>query len=210
MKYGIFGGTFDPIHTGHLLLVEKAMDIFSLERVFMVPTGVSYLKSGVSAAADRLEMTRRAVWELADERLVVDDVEILREGSSYTYETLEYYKESFPEDDCYLIIGEDSLRYIEKWRCSKRIFELSTILVAGRNESYHPAIGNDMGYSEASLDTLIRDLTDRLECRIEFFAFDCDVSSTEIRRSLKNGEDVSAYLTDSVKQYIDEKGLYRL
>ena len=118
-KIGILGGTFDPIHNGHLQLAESAYNEFGLEKVIFIPTGVSYMKSGVSQAHHRYEMCSLAISSFP--YFEIDDEEIKREGNTYTFETLRYLNSKYPDAEICFIIGLDTLYSIETWKNIKEV-----------------------------------------------------------------------------------------
>ena len=127
MKIGILGGTFDPIHNGHLYIAKKAMEKYSLSKVLFIPTGVSYMKSGVSLAVHRYEMTRLAIRDFPE--FEISDLEVFRGGNTYTFETIQELKKEYPDDKFYFIIGTDTLFMMEKWRNFEYLFENLTLIV---------------------------------------------------------------------------------
>ncbi|MDO4529968.1 MAG: nicotinate-nucleotide adenylyltransferase, partial [Lachnospiraceae bacterium] len=133
MKIGIMGGTFDPIHYGHLILAETAYDRFGMDKVLIMPAGDPYFKveRGVSADEDREAMTRLAIE--GNPHFEFSDLELKREGDTYTVDTLKILKEQYPYDDLYLIVGSDTLFQMEKWYKPQEIFQMATILSSRRN-----------------------------------------------------------------------------
>lgn len=203
-RIGILGGTFNPIHTGHLMLAEWARDSAGLDQVWFIPTGTTYMKSsqeGVSAAAampgrERLHMADLAVADNPAFRCL--DLEIRRNGPSYTYETLEQLKEMYPGEEFFFITGADCLFSIENWMCPHRIFRCCTLLAAARGE-----------YSLSHMEEKKKELEERFG-RILLLPFpDIAISSTEIRRRIRQGRSVRYLVPDSVLEYIKEKGFYR-
>ncbi len=201
-RLGILGGTFDPIHTGHLELASKACSEYSLSRLLIMPSGLSYMKSGsVSPAAMRGEMVRLAILDAAQmpcaERFMYDDREIKRGGYSYTCDTvMELSQEYGDEWEFYYIVGGDTILSLRRWKNIKVTFDRCIVLVAGRGD-----------------DEEVLKEAERL--RMEFGAdirflesFDpVDISSTHIRKGLSD-EELSRMLTPSVRDYIKDMGLY--
>ena len=129
MKIGIMGGTFDPIHNGHLMLGHASYETFSLDQIWFMPNGnPPHKKSETikSTAEDRMKMTSLAIAPFPE--FVLQPYEALREEVSCSYQTMEYFKEMYPEDEFYFIIGADSLMAIETWVHPERIFPTCTIL----------------------------------------------------------------------------------
>ena len=204
MKKGILGGTFDPIHNGHLYLAENAYREFGLDLVFLMPANVPYFKTvtgHVTDASLRLEMTKLAAGEKPFLR--VSDFELMREGNTYTAVTLESLKALHPEDELYFIMGADSLYKIEKWYKPEIIFSNAVILCAGRRDDA----------AEISLDEKITQLKEKFsESKPDIRKMSCgniDISSTMIREMISKGEDISSMVPRSVEKYILKKGLYR-
>ena len=135
MKIGIMGGTFDPIHNGHLMLGHAAYETFSLDQIWFMPNGnPPHKKSETikSTAEGRMKMTSLAIAPFPE--FVLQPYEALREEVSCSYQTMEYFKEMYPEDEFYFIIGADSLMAIETWVHPERIFPTCTILATYRDE----------------------------------------------------------------------------
>ncbi len=198
-KIGILGGTFNPIHTGHLRLAEYARDEFDLDEVWLMPTGCSYLKDAdtIVSAEHRLRMSQLAVTNYP--RMKISDIEIVRQGNTYTYETLESLKEQYPDTELYFIQGADCLFTIEKWRHPERIFAACTILAAVRNATSMEAMEAQRNHLEQKWGAKVH-LLNMPEIQI---------SSTEIRNRLKQEKSVQGMLPVEVFSYIKEKGLYR-
>ncbi len=193
------GGTFNPIHLGHLMLAEWASDAAGLDEVWVIPTGVSYMKDQreIAPAADRLHMARLAV--MGNKRLKCLDVEVRRRERSYSYETLEYLHEQYPEDAFFFILGADCLFSIENWKDPDRIFRCCTVIAAVRD---------DVLLSEMEEKKHILEL--RFHGEIILLPFmRMSLSSTEIRQRIRTGLSVRYLVPDSVLSYIEEKGLYR-
>lgn len=208
-KIGILGGTFNPIHMGHLTLAEWTREAFSLDEVWFVPTGCSYLKANrdVLPGRERLHMTELALQGNPFFRCL--DTEVTREGSSYSYETLELLKSSYPGDDFYFIVGEDCLFSIENWKEPNRIFQSCTLIAASR------AGVTDSGQEESSapmqkMEEKRLELQRRFHAEIFLFPFfHMSVSSTDIRGRIREGKSVRYLVPDRVLQYIEEKRYYR-
>ena len=132
MKVCIFGGTFDPIHKGHIHIAKNALSEFSLDKVIFMPTGCSYMKKDVTPSIHRLNMLKLAVDGI--EKFEVSLLEVEREGYTYTKDTVEIYKKENPEDELYFLIGTDTLFMIEKWYEPEYLFENLIFLVADRND----------------------------------------------------------------------------
>ncbi len=202
-RIGIMGGTFNPIHIGHLMLAECAREELSLEAVWFIPTGHSYMKSNNKgdrepAPAERLEMTRLAVEGNPYFRCL--DIEIQREGNTYTYETLEELNRLYPDTDFYFIFGADCLYGIENWKEPGRIFAACEIVAAVRED-----------FAVADMWDKIAQLQKRYDARIHFLPFrEMELSSTDIRDRLCQGKSIRYMVPEQVSNYIEEKGFYRV
>lgn len=202
-RIGIMGGTFNPVHMGHLMLAEAAREALSLDEVWFVPTGYSYMK-GVGKASEnmplpeeRLEMTGLAVQDNACFRCV--DIEVRRGGATYTYETLEELRENYPEKKFFFLIGADCLYTIENWREPGRIFDACELVAAVRQ-----------GASADAMQEKIAQLKTRFGARITLLPFrNLEISSTEIRACVREGRSIRYMTPRSVISYIEEKGFYR-
>ena len=200
MKIGIMGGTFDPIHNGHLHLAQAALEQFVLDQIWFMPNGVPPHKKRSSIESDiqqRIEMTRIAIE--FNEQFRLQEYEAKREKISYSYETMEHFKKMYPEDCFYFIIGADSLFAIETWRYPERLFKTCTILAACRDEVT----------TSEEIKGQIELLKSKYGAQIEFLAMPLeDVSSHEIRAFIEAGEPVSEYIPAEVESYIRKEGLY--
>jgi nicotinate-nucleotide adenylyltransferase len=183
VRIGVFGGTFDPPHVGHLLLATDAREALELDRVIFVHA------PPVASARDRLEMVRLAVAD--DANYTVDDTEIDRKGLSFTVDTLEHLSRKNPGARLFLLLGEDTLSGMDGWRSPERIRELAQLAVMRR-----------LGSGDAA-ETAIADGVVSVSARR------IDVSSTEIRDRLRAGKSIKGFVPESVEQFIEARGLYR-
>lgn len=201
MKIGIMGGTFDPIHNGHLMLGQAAYEAFELDQVWFLPNGNPPHKanSQIEAdASDRLEMTRLAVSGIP--YFKASAYETKRTVVSCTFQTLEYFHARYPDNQLFFIIGADSLYSIETWIHPERIFPLCTILAAYRDEVN----------SREMMEIKIHELREKYHADIRLLVTPLmHVASHEIRQYIKEGKDISSYLPESVVSYIKEHELYR-
>lgn len=197
-KIGILGGTFNPIHWGHLLLAEWARDTFELEEVWFIPTGYSYMKANdeVLPGKERFHMVKLALEGNSFFRCL--DMEIRRQGCTYSYETLEQLKHMYPDNDFYFIVGADCLFSIENWKCAERIFQSCTLTAAVRDRT-----------SWNKLEDKRKELEQKFYCNIFLLPFvSLSVSSTEIRQRIRERKSVRYLVPDKVLKYIEEKGFY--
>lgn len=210
MRLGIFGGTFDPPHVGHLLAASDAIEHLGLDRLVFVPAAVQPLKVGreAAAAADRLAMVRLTVG--GDPRLESDSVELDREGLSYTVDTLREFSRRYPSAERYFLVGADVLATFAQWREPQTVLELATLAVLTRRSdssddarARHALAGAQRSAVTSALDdALARRSTPVPTRRI-------DVSSTEIRDRVRAGRSIHGFVTDAVAEYIGSHGLYR-
>ncbi len=185
MRIGVFGGTFDPVHVGHLAIAQAALETAGLDRVVFVPARRSPLKDSepVAGEADRLAMLVLATKD--EPRFSVSSVELDREGPSYTVDTLEALR---PTGDLFLILGSDALADLAKWRSPERIKELASLLVARRPGAPEP----DAASGARAFDA---------PC--------LDISSRELRARASRGLSLRYLVPDEVWRHIASGGLYR-
>ena len=196
-RIGIYGGTYSPPHIGHLKAAEFAIGALKLDRLLLIPTGVSPHKEMAAGAssADRLEMLRRSAAGI--ERARVSDMEIKRAGSSYTVDTLRALKEEHPDAELVLLMGTDMFTSFMTWREPETIMQLATLAVFCRGEK------GERTRIEAHKTTL-----ESLGARIELVENPVNaISSTDLRRMLVFGC-ADPFLRPGVGDYIREKGLY--
>jgi nicotinate-nucleotide adenylyltransferase len=192
VRIGVFGGTFDPPHIGHLLVANDAREALELDRLIFVPAGSQPFKvetPPVASGQDRLEMVRLAVAD--DANYVVDEAEINRKGLSFTVDTLEHLSERNPAARLFLLMGEDVLAGFEQWRSPARIRELATLVAVSRGGLAGAGTG-------PATSAVLRVSTRRV-----------DVSSTEIRERRRAGKSIKGFVPESVERFIDVRGLYR-
>ena len=191
MRLGIFGGSFDPPHVGHLLAAVDAFEALSLDTLIFVPAAVQPLKAGMAAAAphQRLAMVRLLVG--ADRRFGVDAVEIERAGLSYTVDTLETFAQRFPSAQRFFLVGEDAITAFGAWKAPQQIMRLAQVAILRRP-----------GAAAADLSNA-PDGTISLSTRL------IQVSSTEIRERVRDGKSIRGFVPESVAAFIETERLYR-
>jgi nicotinate-nucleotide adenylyltransferase len=198
----LFGGSFDPVHSGHISIAKDAARSLGAERVSLVPAaGAPHKRAGASATAgDRLEMCRRAV--AGDALFDVLDVEIRRGGVSYTVDTLrELAAGPCAGDSLMLLVGQDQLAGLPQWKEAREIASLAPIAVVPRTGALEPpwdALEVALG-REAALGIRARMLK----------VAPVTISSTDVRRRVAEGRSVRCWVPDPVADYIEERGLYR-
>lgn len=198
-KIGYLGGTFDPIHIGHLMLAEWAISAADLEEVWFIPTGQSYMKTDhyVLPGAERLHMVELAVE--GNSRLKCLDMEILRHGYTYTYETVEELNSKHPDTEFYFIQGADCLFSFDSWKHPDRILKSCTVLASVRGDA-------DL----SCLESKRQELLNKYGGNIILLPFmQLSISSSEIRERVLEGKSIRYMVPDKVLKYIEEKGLYR-
>lgn len=203
MRIGIFGGTFDPPHTGHLLAASDAFEALSLDRLLWVPTAQQPLKIGSqgASAADRLAMVRHAIAE--DRRFEVDAIETERAGLSFTVDTLGTMAQRFPSDELVLLVGADVVASFGKWRSPRRIVELARLAILHR-------VADEGHVEKAALVGAIRAIAGSdLPAPIVLDTRRVDISSTEIRERVRGGRFLTGFVPDAVARFITERALYR-
>ena len=192
MRLGIFGGTFDPPHVGHLLVAVDAVEHLSLDRLVFIPAAIQPLKAAraIASAAQRLEMVRRLIGD--DTRFAVDAIEAEREGVSFSVDTVAAYADRYPAAERFFLVGADVVESFGSWREPERIAQLATIVVVRR--------GDEIASTKSGTSAVaFRQLRTR---RV-------DVSSTEIRARVGAGKSIHGFVPPAVADYIESAGLYR-
>jgi len=196
VRVGILGGTFNPPHLGHLICAQEAYLQLKLDRVTLIPARIPPHKpvEDEPGPEHRLELCRVAVGD--DDRFDVSDLEITREGPSYTVDTLELLHSREPESELFLIVGGDIAAGLPSWREPERVLSLATLAVAGRR-----------GTSRAEVDDALSGIAGGE--RAEFFHMPTiSIASTVLRRRVRAGEPIRYYVPDAVVSYIDRHRLY--
>lgn len=201
MKIGIMGGTFDPIHIGHLLLGEFAYENFHLDEIWFLPNGNPPHKttdeSGVSLD-DRIEMVKLATDDVPYFRMNL--YEASSKKHSYTYSTMRALREMYPEHEFFFILGADSLFSIEQWKNFREIFPSCTILAAMRDDK-----------DTESMQAQIRYLNEKYGADIRLLQAPLvEISSTTIRRRAEKGLSIRYMVPDIVSEYIQSNALYKI
>lgn len=202
MRIGIMGGTFNPIHMGHLMMSEYLCDEFSLDSVLFIPTdNPPHKNKGVLDAQIRLEMVRFATDK--NDRFQVSDIEVNRKNTTYSIDTVNLLKEEYPNDKLFFIIGSDSLFQLNTWKKFDELAKAIEFIVATRP-----------GYFEDEDDNSVEDEIQELNSKygsiihcVETPMY--EISSTDIRDRIKVGKSVKYLLLDEVIEYIDHNNLYK-
>jgi len=192
----VFGGTFDPIHNGHIAVARSVFEALNLDQVLFVVTSDQWLRENppVASAADRFHMVELAVNNVLE--FTASDVDILREGSTYTVDTLRDIRAQFDDStELFLIVGADSASSMDRWKDAGQIGSLAKIVAVGRpGQSFdtkslddsHPASGAE--YVEGPM---------------------IDVSATRVRGFLSDGRSIGELVAGPVVEYIEKQSLYR-
>ncbi|MDM8524512.1 nicotinate-nucleotide adenylyltransferase [Desulfococcaceae bacterium HSG8] len=217
-RIGLLGGTFNPIHLGHLRAVRKVGEKFGLNQIYLIPSAIPPHKSpeGIADAEYRLEMTRMAVSDCTD--IIVSDVELKRSGPSYTIDTVRHFRSVLTRDaELYFIIGLDAFLEIDLWKSYKELFLLIPFIVMIRpgysrksdalrelDVFLRSGISDGYGYS-ASRDCYVH--AEKQAVYIAEADF-LDISSTEIRRRIKDGGSIRSLVPEKIENFIKTKGLF--
>ena len=190
MKIGLFGGTFDPIHLGHLFIADWIRESLELKKVILIPAAQPPHKLNVKIT-DKIDRWNMVTLAVRDNRAFeVSDVEIKNDEISYTVDTLRKFSKK--DDEIYFIIGEDSLKDLNIWKDPEEIFRLSKIIVANR-----------VNYSAFNKNNIYGDKV------IYSGTPEISISSTQIRERVRDGKSIKYFVHPAVEEYILKKGLYK-
>ncbi len=184
MRIGIYGGTFNPVHHGHLILARQALEEFKLDRLIFVPAAESPFKiqNHTAPADDRLAMLQSAI--AGEDRFAVDPLEIERGGVSYSIDTVKIFRSQNPKAELFFLVGEDNAERLTEWHRFEELRKLVSFVVLSRSEDF-----------ESSEYPVV-------QRRIE-------ISSTEIRNRVAKQESITYLVPESVKHYIEQHQLYQ-
>lgn len=188
MKIGILGGTFNPIHIGHLILAEEVREKLRLDKIIFVPSYLPPHKDGIDIANAGHRHTMVGLAIKNNKYFMVSDIEIERDGRSYTIDTLKEFKRIYPGEELHFIIGSDLLKYLEEWKDLEDIIKLVKFIVATRP-----------GYPLEKIPSHITTIPIRA----------VDISGFEVRRCIKGGKSFRYLVPEAVYKYIIKKRLYR-
>ena len=196
MRIGVFGGTFDPIHLGHLVVAEDARIALELDKVLFIPAGQPWFKSyrQITEARHRLAMVRLAVE--GNPSFDVTDIEIRRTGPSYTVDTLSELRGQYKDAEFIVILGVDALREIDRWHQPRKLFELASVVGMARpGATLDPSV----------LNAAIPGASSRMRL---LDSAQIDISGTDIRQRAAEGRSIRYRVPAAVERYICENGLY--
>ncbi len=193
-RLGIFGGTFNPPHIGHARLAEHFVKTLELDRLLVIPTAEPPHKVSADLASGEDRMT---MCMLSFPDALISDIEMARGGKSYTYDTLCEVKALYPDYELYFIVGSDMLLSFNRWYRYEEILDMCTLCAADRQEENSVLKQNGVPDFFEGKKLIVSELAP------------FEVSSTEIRNLIKNGEGTDGLLDPAVRIYIDERGLYR-
>jgi nicotinate-nucleotide adenylyltransferase len=183
-RIGLLGGTFDPIHNGHIAIAKTVLQQLKLDKLFLIPAGNPWQKSEFTESKHRLEMTKKAGQDL--EKVEVLDIEVNKTGPTYTFETLQELHEKYPNSEFVLILGSDAVAGFDTWKEPNLVKTLARIYVVQRAVDFT----QDWHFDRIQMPPI-------------------EISSTEIREKVKNNESISELVPKSVNEYISANGLYK-
>lgn len=198
-KIGILGGTFDPVHYGHLAIGQLALEVCQLDELYFVPTGKPphKLSSEVTSANNRYEMLRIAV--SVHPQFSICDYEIKRDSPSYTQNLLLYFREQFPEDELHLVMGADLFHELELWYHYQELFSLAHLVIMNRENS-----------DPVSLEEKAELFRRNFQASITLVSgIRLQVSSSMIRKRVRDKHTIRYLTPDTVVRYIEDKQLYQ-
>lgn len=197
-KIAIMGGTFDPIHYGHLVTGEAVCDEFKVDKVIFMPTGDPAHKDGVTEKNHRFEMTSLAVEN--NENFELSTLELDRTGKTYTVDTIEELKKYCVEDVIiYFVMGADSIYQLHLWKDFEKLLKMCQFIGVTRPN-----------YDKSKMEILVEKLNKEYKAKIHFLEIPAlDISSSELRKKVEEGMSIRYLLPDKVEEYIKKINLYR-
>lgn len=199
MRIGIYGGSFSPVHMGHVNAARVFMEQMWLDVLFIVPAGIPPHKELCDGATadDRLQMCRLAFE--GEEGVIVSDIEILRRGKSYTVDTLKYFSTN-PEDRLFLLCGTDMMMTLDTWKSPEEIFKLCYPVYIRRE--------SDRTQDAQIIEKLAQYKRDFGKNVVRLVCEPIEISSSEVRDKIRNGQPVDGLIPPRVYEYIKSRGLY--
>ena len=200
MRTGIYGGTFNPIHTGHVRLLRDFIKRLGLEQVLLIPTGTPPHKQAhaLASAQQRLDMCRLAVEDIKEAPVELCGIELMRPGKSYTADTLEELRRLYPEDTFFLLMGEDMFLTVVRWYRPEAIMGLAVLCCSPRSPDGLGTLTEKQGQLERGFGA---------RCRVEDIPY-FPASSTQVREMAARGEPLEKLVPPAVARYIEENQLY--
>ena len=195
MAIALYGGSFDPIHIGHLITATNAVENYNLDKVIFIPSHITPLKDRNLEASDvdRYEMIQRSIKN--NPKFIVSDYEINNDGVSYSYNTVKYFKDTYQDEKIYFIIGTDRAKDLKKWYNIEELSKLVTfIFVARDGEKLEDIVEKDDFYKGIDYEIMISPII--------------EISSSLIRNRIKQSKKIEYMVTDECKSYIEELSLY--
>ncbi len=194
-NFGIFGGTFNPVHIGHLILAQEVKEKMNLEKIIFVPSGNPPHKKADVTKEDRLKMLSLAIEDNSD--FVIEDYEIKKTSKSYSLETIEHLEEKYNCKDMYFIIGEDSFMEIEDWYKYEELISKVKLIVVNRKTEYSDTIEEKIKrYAKKGIE-------------VKFVKIpNLEISSSYIREEFKEKRNPKYYIPKASYEYIKQRGLY--
>jgi len=183
-RIGLLGGTFDPIHNGHIAITKTAIQQLKLDKLLLIPAGNPWQKSEFTDSKHRLEMVKKAGNDL--EKVEVSDIEVNKTGPTYTFETLQELHKKYPNSELILILGSDAVAGFDTWKEPNLVKTLARIYVVQRAGDFT----QDWHFDRIHMPPI-------------------KISSTEIREKVKNNESISELVPKLVNEYISANGLYK-
>lgn len=210
MKIGIMGGTFDPVHNGHLELADMARSQFALDEIWFLPNGNpphKELKKIKSNVKQRVKMVKLAID--GHPGYLLEPCEAEKKDISCSYKTMEYLTKEHPEDEFYFIVGADSLFSIETWVHPEKLFPLCTILAAYRDDIVEGERNSMESSVWEEMTAQIEHLKEEYGARIELLrSRPIQISSSRLREMVRRGDEIHGLVPEKVEEYIAEEGLY--
>ena len=195
-KIALFGGTFNPVHNGHINLLKSIDEKFCFDEILLIPSHIPPHKQAKNLAPGKMRMKMLALAFEDMEKAGVCDIELTQKGKSYTVDTVKKLKRIFPNAELYFIIGSDMLFTFDKWKNWREILKYTNILASSRNKG--------------ETELLVKKAEELDENRITVVESEpFPVSSTEVRNMIKKGKDVSHLVPEKILRYINLEGLYR-
>jgi nicotinate-nucleotide adenylyltransferase len=200
MRIGVFGGSFDPVHYGHLRLAEACREAAKLDQVIFMPAALAPHKQSAPRASDRdrVQMLKLAIG--GHEAFAVSELELERGGVSYTIDTLTTLREQHPDAELFLLMGADTFLDLPNWREPQRVIELSLPLIVGR--------GGLPSITDAALEWIPEPRRSQIRAAMVEMPLS-EISSSALRQAVREGKSIRYLTPRPVEKYIEETGLYR-